>query len=84
MAQKPVQEIRLGRIKAAIWSNDTEEGVRFNVTLTRIYKQGKDWKTSESFGRDDLPLVAKVADMAHTWIYQEGQVNAENRDAEAA
>ena len=25
------------------------------------------------FGRDDLPLVAKVADMAHTWIFQQKQ-----------
>lgn len=84
MANKPVHEIRLGRIKAAIWSNDTDEGVRFNVTMTRIYKQGKDWKSSDSFGRDDLPLVAKVADMAHTWIYQAGQPNADQREAEAA
>ena len=22
-----------------------------------------------SFGRDDLPLVAKVADIAHSWIF---------------
>jgi hypothetical protein len=38
----------------------------------RIYKDGNDWKTTDSFGRDDLPLVAKVADLAHTWIFQQG------------
>ena len=38
----------------------------------RIYKDGETWKTSESFGREDLPLVAKVADMAHTWLYEHG------------
>ena len=27
-------------------------------------------KDSTSFGRDDLPLVAKIADQAHTWIFQ--------------
>ncbi len=32
------------------------------------------WQDSTSFGRDDLPLVAKVADMAHTWIFQKTQV----------
>lgn len=72
-ANKPVHEIRLGTIKAAIWENDTQSGVRHNVTLSRLYKDGDDWKSSESFGRDDLPLVGKVADMAHTWIFTQGQ-----------
>lgn len=31
------------------------------------------WALSRSFGRDDLPLLSKVADMAHTWIYEELQ-----------
>ena len=70
---KPVHEIRLGRIKAAIWANETEQGMRHNVTITRIYKDGDEWKTSHSFGRDELPLVQKVADMAHSWIFQHGQ-----------
>lgn len=66
--QKPVYEIRLGRIKAAIWANETDNGTRHNVTITRLYKDGDEWKTSTSFGREELPLVAKVADLAHTWI----------------
>ena len=72
-ASRPVQEVRLGRIKAAIWANSTENGTRHNVTFTRLYKDGDQWKDSQSFGRDDLPLLAKVADMAHTWIFAEGQ-----------
>jgi hypothetical protein len=71
---KPIADIRLGRIVAAIWANETENGIRHNVTLTRLYKpEGEDWQNSTSFGRDDLPLVAKVADMAHTWIFQKTQ-----------
>jgi len=70
---KPVHEIRLGRIKAAIWANDTDNGTRHNVTITRLYKDGDEWKTSSSFGREELPLVAKVADLAHSWIYQLSQ-----------
>lgn len=72
-SNKPVHEIRMGRIKAAIWENSTQNGPRHNVTLVRIYKDGNQWKTSDSFGRDDLPLVMKVADLAHTWIYELGQ-----------
>lgn len=67
---RPVHECRLGRIKAAIWANATETGTRHNVTVSRIYKDGDEWKDSTSFGRDDLPLVAKVVDQAHDWIFQ--------------
>lgn len=75
-AKRPVHEIRLGRIKAAIWANDTDNGVRHNVTIARLYKDGDRWKDSTTFGRDDLPLVVKVADMAHTWVYEHGSQDA--------
>ena len=68
---KPVHEVRLGRIRAAIWLNDTENGPRYNVQISRLYKDQKDkWKDSTSFGREDLPLVAKVAEFAMVWIYE--------------
>ena len=68
MAKKSAHEIRLGRIKAVIWPNETAAGIRHNVQLLRLYRVDgvEKWQTSDSFGRDDLLLVAKVADMAHT------------------
>ena len=70
----PAHEIRMGRIKATIWGNETDSGgFRHNVQLRRLYKDEEEWKQSDSFGRDDLPVVAKVADMAHTWIHQRAQ-----------
>ncbi len=68
---RPVHEVRLGRIKAAIWENATQNGSRHNVTVSRLYKDEDQWKDSTSFGRDDLPLVAKVVDMAHSWIFEQ-------------
>lgn len=68
---RPVQEIRLGRVKAAVWENETRSGMRFSVTVQRIYKDGDEWKTSDSFGRDDLPLLAKVLDRVHSYCYDE-------------
>lgn len=70
---KPVHEVRLGRIKAVIWANEVEGGVRHNVQLCRLYKKEDAWEQSDSFGRDDLLLVAKVADLAHTWICERPQ-----------
>jgi hypothetical protein len=63
---KPVHEIRLGRIRAAIWENPTQNGTRHNVTVSRLYKDVDKWKDSTSFGREDLPLVSKVLDLSHT------------------
>ena len=68
--QKPIHEIRFGAIKAAIWENTTDNGIRHNVTVSRLYKDGEDWKSTDSFGRDDLPLLGKVVDVAHTWIFE--------------
>jgi hypothetical protein len=70
-SKKPVHELRLGRIRAAVWLNETENGPRYNVQISRLYKDQADkWKDSTSFGREDLPLVGKVADMAMVWIYE--------------
>ena len=74
MSKKPIHEVRLGRIKAAIWENEAEAGIRYNVSITRLYKNGDDeWKDSTSFGRDDLPLVEKVCHMTHLWIFSRSQ-----------
>lgn len=71
--QKPVHEIRLGRIRVAIWANQSNgEGVWFNSTIVRLYKDGEQWKETNAYGRDDLPIVAKAADMAYYWIWNQG------------
>ena len=71
--QRPIHEIRLGKVKAAIWKNETDAGSRFSVSIVRLFKTGEVWDSSTSFGRDELPLVSKVADMAHTWVYQHSE-----------
>jgi hypothetical protein len=73
---KPIHEVRLGAIKAAVWRNETDAGLRYNVTFSRLFKDADKWNSTDNFGRDDLLLLGKVADLAHTWICtqkQEGQ-----------
>ena len=72
-SNRPVHEIRIGRVRAADWENETQNGTRHNVTLSRLYKDGDDWRDSTSFGRDDLAHVVKVAELAHSWIYEHSQ-----------
>ena len=65
----PIHEVRLGRIKARIWENEhPQNGKWYSVVLYRIFKEGDKLRSAQSFGVDDLLLVAKVCDMAHTWI----------------
>ena len=67
---KPVDEVRLGALKAAIWRNERDNGARFNVTFSRSYRDSEgNWKSTSSFGRDDLLVVAKLADRAHSRIF---------------
>ena len=74
MAKQPIHSIRIGYIKASVWHNQTKAGDRHNVTLTRLFRDGDVWRESNHFGRDDLLLLAKVVDQAHTWICQQGTV----------
>ena len=74
----PAHTIRVGRVKAAIWANETEKhGALYNVTVSRTYRVGDTFKGTSSFGRNDLPLVCKALDQAHTWILQLPQKKAE-------
>ena len=68
-ANPPVHEVRMGRIKGTVWLNETDTGPRYNTTFARLYRVDDEWRETGSFGRDDLPLLAKVADQVHTWIF---------------
>jgi hypothetical protein len=68
---QPIEEVRIGSIKAAIWRNEGDNGPRFNVTFQRLYRteDGK-WQSTGSFGRHDLLVLMKVADATHTRVMQ--------------
>jgi hypothetical protein len=76
---KPVHKIRAGALSVSIWQNDGEKGPWYSVTPSRSYKQGDQWKDSDSFGLDDLLLLAKLLDEARGWIR-----HAEQADRKAA
>ena len=49
------------------------------MQLTRLYQDGDQWRSTHSFGRNDLLTVAKVADLAHTKVCE---LEAAERDRE--
>lgn len=71
---RPVHQVRFGNVRAAIWSKQTERGRMFSVTTSRSYTTKtadgvEEWHDSESFGRDDLLVLAKALDECHSWIH---------------
>lgn len=70
---KPVHQIRLSAIRAAIWINVSEKTGEtwFTVTVTRSYRDKEQLKDTSTFRRDDLPIVSKVVEMAYTWIWEQ-------------
>ena len=69
MATQPVHEIRRRLVKARIWRKRTRLGIRYAVTVVRLFRNGDTWKESSRFGRDDIPVMRLVLDLAHTWIF---------------
>jgi len=72
---RPAHTIRYSGIRAAIWRNVMDNGnasrAHYCVTFSRLYRDGqKNWKESSSFAADDLLVLAKIANEAHTYIYQ--------------
>jgi hypothetical protein len=71
---RPVHQVRFGNVKAAVWRKELEHGTMFSVTVCRAYVTKTDdgeteWQYSDSFGRDDLLVLAKALDECHSWIY---------------
>jgi len=81
--QTPVETFRLGRIKAAVWENEADSKKFYNVTFARTYRDDAgNYHDADSFGRDDLPLLAKVADKAHSFIFERLAGQKANADSE--
>jgi hypothetical protein len=78
---QPVNRLRIGVLGAAIFENQTQDGKTFyNAQFDRSYRDGETWKHTQSFGRDDLLVLAKLADQVHGWIVDRQQANNEPVD----
>ena len=65
---KPAHKLRSGALTVTIWKNESDKGPWHSVTPSRSFKQGEEWKESDSYGYDDLLALAKLLDQAHSWI----------------
>lgn len=69
---QPVQVYRLRGLSASIFENRAKSADRivtyFKVALQRTYKDGDGWKTTTSFGREDLPIARLLLERAWQYI----------------
>ena len=58
---KPVAKFSAGLVSAALWENEINvSGTAKTVlkaSVSRRYKDGNEWKTSNSFSRNEIPLA---------------------------
>ena len=81
---QPAHKIRIGVLQVTIWRNHSEKGNWYSVIPSRSYKQGDDaWKETDSLGREDLLPMAKLLDLADTWIMHQQQADAKGRKESA-
>ena len=80
MSNQPAHKIRRGVLQVTIWRNAGDKGNWYSVIPSRSYKQGDDaWKETESLNGDDLLPMAKLLDLADTWIMHQQQADAKAR-----
>ena len=60
--QKPLSSCKAGQVSAAVWENQVQVKGKtvtmLKATVQRRYKdKGGDWKSSQSFSRNEIPLA---------------------------
>jgi hypothetical protein len=80
--KKPAAKVTIHPVSAAIWRNQNQKGIFYSTTFERAYKDdaGK-WQTASNFNANDLLVLAKVADLAHSEIVKL-RVNDRQADTE--
>ena len=73
---QPVKKIKAGTISCALWENEITVNSRtvtkLNATLERRYKdKNEKWQSSNSFGRNDIPLAIYCLEKAFDAIVED-------------
>jgi hypothetical protein len=82
---KPAHKIRSGTgLSVTIWKNDGDNGPFYSVTTARSYKQGDEWKETNSFHQQDLLELAEMLREARAWIREQAVAKTAEHDPDAA
>ena len=75
VGQKPLVKFRAGQVSCALWENeisvDGNTKTVLKASIQRRYKTDEGWKSSTSFGRNEIPLAIYCLEKAFDKIVQE-------------
>jgi len=84
VAKKPVKVFNCGPVKAAIWADSRiVNNVMVEVHSIRIdksYKDGEEWKHTNTFNVEDLPKVSVVAMEIYRFLRVHTSESDNNKD----
>jgi len=68
--QQPAKQFRAGALGVSVWKREHNGEIFYNATASRAFTRddGESFEYSDSFGRDDLPIVAALLNQAFSWI----------------
>lgn len=66
---KPAKSVKIGGIEVAVWENSSRDGKKFfTTTLERNYKDGEEWKKTNSLRDNDLPKAILALQEAYHFV----------------
>lgn len=72
---KPIKQFKAGALGVSAWQkrSSVDGSFFYNATPSRVYKddkkpEGEQWQYTDSFSRDDLPIIAALLNQAFSWI----------------
>lgn len=65
---KPVKVFRCGSVKASVWKNVRDEKEFYSVAIVRVYKNGEEWKETNSYDVRDLHALNVVSNKAFEYL----------------
>ena len=68
-----LQALAEGRAEVAPVSRLSLSESKQMPALSSERRDGEQWQSTDSFNRDDLLILAKVADQAHSWIFAQAR-----------
>lgn len=63
--KKPVQKFKVGFIETSIWANDNGY---YSVVLSRTYKDGDEYRNTDSLSHGDIANAILVLEKAEAWL----------------
>ena len=83
MGTQPVKKFRAGQVSCALWENEANMGGKtvqmLKATIERRYKDANGtWKSSASFGRNEIPLAIYCLQKAFDAIIEEKQTSSDD------